>query len=446
MLRPPRLPSITGDPELMSYLRQLQAFLEQSQIRSGADYLLAAVRPTGTTLRIECPCGGGGAGTPGKYQEIRLLSHMPLRGFTSFTDATDDTIYSTLRVRINISNFPNSSSVDMTVQYSLTGPDVYTFSFVPSEAAHRANMAVLFPTAVTITSSSETSLVQDVSASLACTQRFDLSAPFLDPLASSKSIRAFQRQMVANLATLKTDAYARINDLTDAVQGEAWWDTIFINSPDGIAEFSYAQADFNGAPEDFIFSNTDTSLFNIAVGQILQIERGTLPTYFKDVLGIDGGAYYPGRKPQDRRSPYELVTVDLSGGLDPLQADQAKFGGLFVFYPVTENLIWTPHEDIWCQEVKLRIRQSPVFVKLSVRDVLDNPAFFLGPFGPDVSGLARTPTSAYPVDGKGRVQFESLCPANTLVDFWDENADQYCLESIFCLDATKNVNGFVIPP
>jgi len=388
-------------------------------------------------------------GKVGKYQEIRLLSHLPLRGFTSFTDAADDTIYSTLRVRINISNFPNSSSLDMTVQYSLTGPNVYTFSFVPSEAAHRANMAALFPSAVTITSSSETALVQDVVASLGCTQRFDLSAPFVDPLGSSKSIRAFQRQVVANLAALKTAAYARINDSALSVQAESWWDNIFINDPGGTAEFSYAQTDFTGAPEDFIFTNTDTEFFNIAIGQILQIERASLPgsgtTYFKNVLGIEGGAYYPGRKPQDRRSPYELVTVDLSGGLDPDQADQAKFGGLFVFYPVAENLIWTPFEEVWCQEVKVRIPQSPVLVKRSVRDVLDNPARFLGPFGTDVSGLPRTSTSAYPVDSKNRVQFESLCPANTLADFWDSHADQYCLESIFGLDAGRNVNGFVIP-
>jgi hypothetical protein len=65
MQRPPRLPSLTGrDPALMAYLRELQAFLEQSQIRSAPDYLLA-VRPLGTTLRIECPCGGGGGGRSG---------------------------------------------------------------------------------------------------------------------------------------------------------------------------------------------------------------------------------------------------------------------------------------------------------------------------------------------------------------------------------------------
>ena len=68
MLRPPRLPSLTGrDPALMSYLRELQAFLEQSQIRSAPDYLLA-VRPLGTTLRIYCPCGGGGAGRRRGFQ------------------------------------------------------------------------------------------------------------------------------------------------------------------------------------------------------------------------------------------------------------------------------------------------------------------------------------------------------------------------------------------
>jgi len=62
MLRPPRLPSLSGrDSALMSYLRELKEFSQQNQIVSGVGYRLK-VTPNGTTQIIDVPPGGGAGG------------------------------------------------------------------------------------------------------------------------------------------------------------------------------------------------------------------------------------------------------------------------------------------------------------------------------------------------------------------------------------------------
>ncbi len=380
-----------------------------------------------------------------KYQEIRYLSSIGVHGWVSFLApaSVDDIIYKKLHVTVSISSdapYGNTGpfatmTADRTL--SLTGPDVINIVFTPDEATYRTRLAAVAGGSLTATTKTATSLVQSavgVLDSIGVVQTFTLSDPFIDPLGGGKSIRAWQQQMVANLAQLKIDVDARIaaDIASGALTAEDFWDVLFWNSVGGLAEFSYAKPDFKGAPEDYIYAEGETVLHYMSVGAILQIERdvdATGASYFKDVRGIEDGSYYPGKLPGDR-----LV---LWGG--SIRDD----GDNLLAYYNNPDLIYQTQETIWCSQSRHRIL-APVYIKLLVRPVLANPVRELGPFGPDEYGQPAALVTV-PEDSTGRVEFDSACPANSIGGFWGQYADHYSVWQIYSPNPGWNVNGFVIP-
>lgn len=73
MLRPPRLPSLTGrDPALMAYLCEMQAFMVQNQLVSGVGYRINK-SANGTALIPDFGIGGKGQSSTNRKEQMIIM-------------------------------------------------------------------------------------------------------------------------------------------------------------------------------------------------------------------------------------------------------------------------------------------------------------------------------------------------------------------------------------
>jgi len=377
---------------------------------------------------------------PLAYQEIRFISTVGMHGFASFLapDTLDDTLYNTLRVQVSISNFPTSSSLDFT-RTIIPGAaaDVVTLSFIPDEATFLSNLALL---SINLGSTTKTAtlmtqhLTNRYGVPITAIQTFTLSNVLVEPLGSSKSIRAWQHLMVDHLATLRTaveaqqaiDIAARHYTLEDTWDRD-WYigDTGTHYGEVGAQVAGLAKQGFNADPPPLTGYN------------ILQVDKGPLNAEgnrtFLDVLGVEGAMYYPGATTANR---LVLWAYDTAGD------DNARMASLLPSYHAPD-LVYLVEERLSCSQVRHRIRPS-VSVRMSRRPLLAGGSGTAG-FSPDIYDGPSAPSGGAPILGS-RVQFDTVCPAVSIPDFWNTTKpDDYLIQQVYGPNAATNVNGFVIP-
>ena len=378
-----------------------------------------------------------------KYQEIRFTSTVGMHGFLSFLapDTLDATLYNKLSIEIALTNFPNPSSrVNFTrtiVPGGSNFADTYDFTFVPDEATCVANAQLFFGLGPAVTTKTAT-LIQHTfknsTGGTIGTQRFELSEPI--------DIRVWQHLMVDNLAKRQDIETQQADDIAAGLYTlEDTWDTLWFISGDG-SYFSEPGAKtrlftYPGVPA-LVSDNPPTGNLPPLAGKILQILRGTNTTgdaVLQDILGIEGAHYYPGLHLDNRL--YVWADNDPTG-----TSDDVRMLGMIPSYH-QPDLIYLTFETLTCSETRHRIHQSPVYLKIDIRDVLG-----FGQYGPDIGGYPRTSTEnlGYPIDASGRIEFDVGCPANVVADYFGLYPDYYAVTSIFELFPATNINGFVIPP
>jgi len=379
-------------------------------------------------------------GRPAAYQEIRFISSVGMHGFASFLapGTLDDNLYNKLRVQVSISNFPTSSSLDFTRTITPgTAADVITLTFVPDEATFRANLLLLIIDQVATTKSATLMtqhLTNTFGSPVTATQTFTLSNLLADPLGGPKSIRAWQHLMVTHLADLRTavEAQQAIDIAARLYQPEDIWDNDWIIDDTG-AHYDEVGAQVAGLAK--LGLNADPP--PITGYNILQVDKGPLNSLgnrtFLDVLGVEGGAFYPGATTANRLLVWPA---------DSLGDVNAEMLGLIPSYHAPD-LVYLVQEGLWCSQVRHRIR-PPVSVRMSRRP-LRTGGFGPPGFGPDIYDAAAAPSGGTAIDG-ARVQFDTTCPAASIADFWNSaHVDDYLVNQIYGPLPAANVNGFVIP-
>ena len=378
-------------------------------------------------------------GTAVFYQEIRFISTVTMGGFLSFTtdpatDSFDDNIYDTLTVRVSVSNFPHSSSMVYTKTIAPGVSPVESFTFVPDEATHLANVSLVAGGGSVTTLKTATSM-RVAEPGGAFVQQSDLSNLRVDPDGHGKSIRAWQHRMADDLATLRTAVEAQ--QATDIANGlytlEDTWDK-FWYIQDGGTPFSDPGAIVRHFSGGLVSANPPTGNLPPIGGSILQIQKSTnaaAQPVFYDLLGVEGANYYPGVNVRNR-----FFLWAPSSAIDPARAST-----VIPSYHAPD-LVYTTSEILACSETRHRIHRSPVYLQMDHKTLLA-----AGGFGPDTydNGVRVLPTG--PVDAFGRIQFDTLCPVVVLADFWNAaQPDDYYVQQIYELDPTTNVSPFVIPP
>jgi hypothetical protein len=372
------------------------------------------------------------------YQEIRFASIVNMRGFLSFltdpaTDTWDDEIYNTLRVQVSISNFPNSSRMDYRLTIVPGGTDIESISFIPDEATHLANLLLVAGGSVTTGKTATTMTVSEPGG--AFVQQWDLSNLQVDPDGGGKSIRAWQHLMVDHLALLRPAVEAQ--QTTDIGNGlytlEDTWDFFWRIVEDG-GHFSPGPSahvrDFSGG---LISDNPPTGNLPPIGGNILQIQKSTnalAQPIFYDLLGVEGGHYYPGANVRNRSSVFAN-----SSAIDPLRPSTT----LPSYH--APDLVYSTGEILSCSETRHRIH-SPVYLQVDHKATL-----LAGGLGPDTYDAGGPVLITGAVDDSGRVEFDAGCPANSIPNFWtDAEPDDFYVQQIYELDPATNVAPFVIPP
>jgi len=379
---------------------------------------------------------GGKPKSDNKYQEIRYLSRAQMFGYLSFLnpDAPDDQIYTRLTVRVSVSNFPNSSYGEFIGTASPTGGVSSAITFYPNESTHAANVTPLFGSPATITKSA-TSMVQTFhdafTGATVGQQVFTLSDPV--------TIKDWQQRMVDNLVFLKTKVLAdqAVAIAAGSITFEDTWDHVWLVDAD---------RSFQGFP-DAVVKTYSGGLISVApptgilppiAGRILQIERGlndSAEDTFIDLVGVQGGHYYPGTKLANRR---DLFTCNM-----PF----IQYG-----YP---DVAYTTQETLLCSQASHRIQVPICKALLNGKLGPSERLFFPYELGtgistdmglPAVTSYGTTVGFGSSPNAPGEVPIDTPCPALSIGEFWDHGAaDDYWEFQLANNDPATCINGYVIP-
>ncbi len=362
-----------------------------------------------------------------KYQEIRYISRVNMAGWLSFLnpDAPDDLIYTKLTIRVSVSNFPNSSFGQAVLTAApTTGGITPTITYSPSEAAHLANLALVGPDGAT--SKTATRMTQ---TGTNWQQVWTLSDPV--------TIRDWQKRMVDNLVYLKAkvlaDQAAQIAAGTMTL--EDTWDNIWVVDADR-SVFGSPDADVKAMSGGLVSDNPPTGNLPAIAGRILQIERGLNADgkdTFIDLVGVQGGHYYPGSQLANRR---ELIIPPL-----PL----IQFG--------TEDPVYVTSETLTCSQANHRI-QVPICKALLNGKLGPSERLFYSfePISVDgglpalVSYGTTVGFSSSP-NAPGEVEVSTECPALSIPDFFNHGTapDEYWEFQLANNDPATCINGYAIP-
>jgi hypothetical protein len=387
---------------------------------------------------------GGKPKSDKKYQEIRYISRALMGGWVSFLnpDSPDDNIYTKLTIRVSVQNFPNSSFQEATLSVTTTGVASVTVSDpYPNDTTHLANIAavagtdyVLAKTANYMTQTSSHGPLGPP-APYSWKQEWRLSDPI--------TVREKQKQMVDNLVFLKTKVLAdqAVAIAAGTITFEDTWDNVWLIDADQSIQ-GFPDADVKSYSGGLVSANPPTGLLPPIAGRILQIERGidaiSLQDSFIDLVGVQGGNYYPGSKLANRLS---LIFPPLA---------------LIVF----NDPVYNTNETIFCSQVSHRI-QVPICKALLNGKLGDNERLtFLYDLGFPISTDAGLPAlTSYGTtvgfgqspNAPGEVAVDTPCPALGIPDFWNAGSpagtapDDYWEYQLSTNDPATCINGYVIP-
>jgi hypothetical protein len=380
---------------------------------------------------------GGKPKSDKKYQEIRYISRAQMFGYLSFLnpDSPDDQIYTKLTLRVSVSNFPNSSFGEFIGTASPTGGVVNNpITWYPNESTHTANVTALFGSPSTIAKTA-TNMVQTFTDAFTGATVGQQVWTLSDPV----TIRDWQHRMVDNLVFLKAKVLA--DQATSIAAGsitfEDTWDSVWLIDVDRSIQ-GFPDANVKSYSGGLVSANPPTGNLPPIAGRILQIERGLNTDgddTFIDLVGVQGGHYYPGTKLANRR---DLFTPTMP---------MIQYG-----YP---DVAYTTKETLLCSQASHRIQVPICKALLNGKLGPVERLYFANDFGqpvsvdmglPAVTSYGTTVGFSSSPNAPGEVPIDTPCPALSIGEFWDHGAaDDYWEFQLANNDPATCINGYEIP-